>query len=182
MMNDLPEIEPTTSDENAAAPEVEATETVVVEEVVKAPKAPEPAEKREPTSAPDDGHWWWGTGRRKAAVARVRIRPGNGDFIVNSKPYTEFFAEERDHQDLATLLKRTNTEGSLNIHVNVNGGGYTGQAGAILLGLGRALLKYDTSLDSILREHGYLSRDPRRVERKKPGQPGARRRFQFSKR
>ena len=80
------------------------------------------------------------------------------------------------------VLEKTNTKGSLDIYVNANGGGYTGQAGAIILGLARALGKFDPSLDGVLRDNNYLSRDPRRVERKKPGQPGARKRFQFSKR
>jgi small subunit ribosomal protein S9 len=135
-----------------------------------------------PKTTPQDGHWWWGTGRRKASVARVRIRPGTGLFTVNKKDLTEYFTELRDHKDILRVLEKTNTNGSLDVFVNTNGGGYTGQAGAILLGLGRALAKYDPSLDGVLRSNGYLSRDPRRVERKKPGQPGARKRFQFSKR
>ncbi len=140
--------------------------------------------KSAPTTkgTPKDGHWWWGTGRRKAAVARVRIKPGNGTFDVNKKDLTEYFTELRDHKDIMKVLEKTGTKGSLDIYVNTNGGGYTGQAGAIILGLGRALAKFDPSLDGALRANGYLSRDPRRVERKKPGQPGARRRFQFSKR
>jgi small subunit ribosomal protein S9 len=144
------------------------------------------ATKTKPTptakSTPKDGHWWWGTGRRKAAVARVRIKPGTGVFNVNKKSLTEYFSEIRDHNDILRVLEKTNTKGSLDVFVNTNGGGYTGQAGAIILGLGRALAKFDPSLDSALRSNGYLSRDPRRVERKKPGQPGARKRFQFSKR
>ncbi len=128
------------------------------------------------------GNWWWGLGRRKSAVARVRIRPGNGKFLINKRPYTEFFTEERDHKDVINVLQKTKTEGSLDVYVNVRGGGYTGQAGAIVLGLGRALNRYDSSLEPILRENGFLSRDPRKVERKKYGQPGARKRFQFSKR
>ena len=80
------------------------------------------------------------------------------------------------------VLESTRTTGQIEIQVNVRGGGYTGQAGAILMGLGRALLNYDNSLEPILRDNGFLTRDPRRVERKKPGQPGARKRFQFSKR
>ncbi|MAI67159.1 MAG: 30S ribosomal protein S9 [Phycisphaerae bacterium] len=135
-----------------------------------------------PKTEPQDGHWWWGTGRRKAAVARVRIRPGTGSFTVNKKDLTEYFTELRDHKDIMKVLEKTNTKGSLDVFVNTNGGGYTGQGGAIILGLGRALAKYDPSLDGVLRSNGYLSRDPRRVERKKPGQPGARKRFQFSKR
>jgi len=89
---------------------------------------------------------------------------------------------ERDHKDLMNVLQKTNTEGALDVYVNVRGGGFTGQAGAIILGLGRALNVYDASLEPILRANGFLSRDPRRVERKKYGQPGARKRFQFSKR
>ena len=128
------------------------------------------------------GGWFWGTGRRKASVARVRVRPGDGTFMVNKRPMTTLFTEERDHQDLMNVLETTRTTGQVEIQCNVRGGGYTGQSGAILLGLGRALLNYDSSLEPILREHGFLTRDPRRVERKKPGQPGARKRFQFSKR
>ena len=155
------------------------------EEVVKA-KAPKKKVEAKPIPKPagdaPDGHWWWGTGRRKAAVARVRIRPGNGEFQVNKRQLTDFFSEIRDRQNILTVLDKTNTKGSVDVFVNTNGGGFTGQAGAIILGLGRALAKYDPSLESILRDNGYLSRDPRKVERKKPGQPGARKRFQFSKR
>jgi len=150
----------------------EATEAVATE------TKPTPEAK----TTPKDGHWWWGTGRRKAAVARVRIRPGDGTFDVNKKNLTDYFSEIRDHQDIMKVLEKTNTKGSLDVFVKTNGGGYTGQAGAIILGLGRALAKFDPALDSILRANGYLTRDPRKVERKKPGQPGARKRFQFSKR
>jgi small subunit ribosomal protein S9 len=129
-----------------------------------------------------DATWWWGTGRRKASVARVRIRPGDGKFIVNKKPCNVYFCEERDRNDLLGVLQKTKTDGSVDVHVNVHGGGYTGQAGAIVLGLGRALLNYDGSLEPILRDNGFLSRDPRKVERKKYGRAGARARFQFSKR
>jgi small subunit ribosomal protein S9 len=152
-------------------PNIEATETVATETTTPAAK-----------STPQDGHWWWGLGRRKAAVARVRIKPGSGIFKVNKRDLTEYFTELRDHKDIMKVLEHTNTKGSLDIYVNINGGGYTGQGGAIILGLARALAKFDPSLESILRDHNYLSRDPRRVERKKPGQPGARKRFQFSKR
>ena len=138
--------------------------------------------KSKPSNTPADGHWWWGTGRRKAAVARVRIRPGDGAFTVNNKDLKQYFTESRDHKDILAVLEKSNAKGSMRVHVKTNGGGYTGQAGAIILGLGRALSKYDPSLESMLRENGYLTRDPRQVERKKPGQPGARRRFQFSKR
>jgi small subunit ribosomal protein S9 len=158
--------------------ETQTTETIESTDSV----TPETKPATAPKNTPKDGHWWWGTGRRKAAVARVRIRPGNGVFNVNKKDLTDFFSELRDHQDIVRVLEKTNTKGSLDVFVKTNGGGYTGQAGAIILGLGRALAKYDPSLDGVLRANGYLSRDPRRVERKKPGQPGARKRFQFSKR
>ncbi|MDG2201649.1 MAG: 30S ribosomal protein S9 [Phycisphaerales bacterium] len=131
---------------------------------------------------PDPQGWWRGTGRRKAAVARIRIKPGEGKFVINDRTLDTFFTEERDRNNINDVLKKTETFGAMDIHATVRGGGYTGQAGAIILGLGRALRNYDISLDSTLRKNGYLSRDPRKVERKKPGQPGARKRFQFSKR
>jgi small subunit ribosomal protein S9 len=102
--------------------------------------------------------------------------------MVNKRACEEYFTGERDRKDLETVLKKTSTHGSLDVHVNVGGGGCTGQAGAIILGLGRALKVYDPALEPILRDNGFLSRDPRKVERKKYGQPGARKRFQFSKR
>ena len=131
---------------------------------------------------PPDGNWWWGTGRRKRAVARVRIRPGTGKFFVNKREMAEFFNEERDRGDLLNVLEKTSTKGAIDVYVNVRGGGFTGQAGAIILGLGRAIRRYDQSLEPILRDNDFLTRDPRKVERKKYGQPGARKRFQFSKR
>ncbi|MHC4710579.1 MAG: 30S ribosomal protein S9 [Planctomycetota bacterium] len=154
-------------------------EVKAVADKPRADKMPAPA----PTARqPRVGHWWWGLGRRKAAVARVRLRPGDGKFIVNKRPYDKYLNEERDQNDLMAVLHKTKTAGAVDVYVNVRGGGFTGQAGAIVLGLGRALLKYDNSLESILRDNGFLTRDPRKVERKKYGQPGARKRFQFSKR
>jgi len=164
------------TEEVVEATTVEETTTEVVEVTQK--QKTKPASKNKP----EDGHWWWGTGRRKSAVARVRIRPGKGEFKVNNRDLSDFFTEARDLQNILRLLEKSNTSDSLDIVVRTNGGGYTGQAGAIILGLGRALTKYDPSLESMLRSNGYLSRDPRQVERKKPGQPGARKRFQFSKR
>jgi len=131
------------------------------------------------------GGWHWGTGRRKTAVARVRVRPGKDNketFLVNERDVNEFFDALRDQTDVANVLKVTNTSGKLDIRVNIHGGGVTGQAGAVVLGLARALRNYDPSLEPILRDHGLLTRDAREVERKKYGQAGARRRFQFSKR
>lgn len=145
------------------------------------PKQPQMRKQRGPAQG-TPGHWWWGTGRRKAAVARVRIRPGEGKFIINDREVDAYFTEERDRHDVRTVLDKTNTKGSMDVYVNVRGGGFTGQAGAIVLGLGRALKKYDQNLDGVLRDNGFLTRDPRKVERKKYGMAGARRRFQFSKR
>src|SRR6267142_2717647 len=142
---------------------------------------PAPAVVRAPVK-PTAGNFWWGTGRRKTAVARVRIRPGDGKFLVNDRPMEQYFTEERDRKNLLNVLEKTNTKGSIDVLVNANGGGFTGQAGAIILGLGRALNRYDQTLEPILREHNFLTRDARKVERKKYGQSGARRRFQFSKR
>lgn len=141
-----------------------------------------PAPKPRPSKLPEGKHYWWGTGRRKTAVARVRLRPGKGEFKVNDRDVNEFFTEERDRNDVHAPLTLTNTKGAVDVYVNIHGGGYMGQAGAIVLGLGRALLQYDPSLEPILRDNGFLTRDAREVERKKYGQAGARRRFQFSKR
>ena len=145
-----------------------------------------------PLSAPKPakGGWWWGVGRRKRAVARVRIKPapgGDGKFTVclagvKTKTIEQYFAEERDRNSCYSPLKLTNTMGKVNVFVRVNGGGYMGQAGAIVQGLARALKDYDPALEQALRDNGLLTRDAREVERKKYGQAGARRRFQFSKR
>jgi small subunit ribosomal protein S9 len=170
--------------EAAVAPPAAEAEAPAAEP--KPPAATKPPHLPRPTPrsgrVPPDGHWWWGTGRRKAAVARVRVRPGTGRFVVNKKPYEQFFTGERDQNDLMNVLHKTNTAGTLDVFVNVTGGGFTGQAGAIVLGLARALRRYDESLEPILRDNNFLTRDPRQVERKKYGQPGARKRFQFSKR
>jgi small subunit ribosomal protein S9 len=134
-----------------------------------------------PASEPKGG-FWWGTGRRKSAVARVRIKPGNGKLLVNKKELKEYFVREQDRKAVLAPLVTVGARKSFDIFINVKGGGTTGQAGASLLGIARALKKYDASLVQALRDGGHLTRDPRMVERKKPGQRGARRRFQFSKR
>lgn len=123
-----------------------------------------------------------GTGRRKSSVARVRIRPGAGQVVINGKPYDQFFCAPRDRADVLAPLSVTSTLGKWDVHVNVIGGGTTGQAGAIKLGLSRALVGSFKSHEVKLREAGFLTRDAREVERKKYGQRKARRRFQFSKR
>jgi small subunit ribosomal protein S9 len=163
--------------------EVPGPDELTLDFPVAAPPVP-PKIQRVPyvSTGPTKGNWFWGTGRRKTAVARVRVRPGSGKFNVNERPHDKFFTEERDRNNLVGVLKKTSTEGKLDIEVNVFGGGYMGQAGAIVLGLGRALMNYDPALEPILRDNDYLTRDSRKVERKKYGQSGARRRFQFSKR
>lgn len=124
----------------------------------------------------------WGVGRRKTAVARVRIRLGDGKLIINKRPCDEYFLIEVDRQAVRSPLQATDTVGRWDIYANVNGGGPTGQAGAVMLGLARALAKADSTLEPALRENGLLTRDSRMKERKKYGQKGARKRFQFSKR
>ncbi len=124
----------------------------------------------------------WGTGRRKSSVARVRIKPGDGKFFVNKKKVDEFFCLSQDRRAVRQPLLATDTMKSYDVWVNVGGGGTTGQAGAIVLGLARALLYTNGDYLPALRDNNLLTRDARRVERKKYGQRGARRKFQFSKR
>ncbi|HRY29314.1 MAG TPA: 30S ribosomal protein S9 [Elusimicrobiota bacterium] len=125
----------------------------------------------------------WATGRRKTAVARLRIVPGEGRFIVNAKSLDEFFAgHERQKSSAMAPLKLTKPMTNMDIFVSTTGGGVTGQAEAIRLGLSRALVAMDPKLRSALRAKGFLTRDPRMVERKKSGQPKARKRYQHSKR
>jgi small subunit ribosomal protein S9 len=124
----------------------------------------------------------WGTGRRKSSVARVRVAPGTGKIQVNGRELNDYFTNERDRKAIFGPLEVTNTGGKMDVLVNATGGGPTGQAGAIIMGLGRALARYDQTLEQPLRNAGFLTRDSRMKERKKYGQRGARRRFQFSKR
>jgi small subunit ribosomal protein S9 len=138
---------------------------------------PAPAAK-----GPDKGGYYWGTGRRKTSVARVRIRPGDGKMVINKRELNNFFRSDQDRSAVMAPLAMAKAEKTLDVFVNVNGGGTTGQAGATVLGIARALKIYDPGLAQALRDGGFLTRDPRMVERKKPGQSGARRRFQFSKR
>ena len=133
-------------------------------------------------ATPDMGGFIWGTGRRKSSVARVRVKPGKGQLLINKQQVHEYFSQEKDRNAISAPLKATDTVGSLDVFVNVKGGGTTGQAGATMLGIARALKAYDPNLMQALRDGGYLTRDSRMVERKKPGQPKARKSFQFSKR
>lgn len=148
-----------------------------------APVSPPPAASTAAKKkAAPGGTFIWGTGRRKSAVARVRIKPGDGKFIVNKKEVDTYFCIARDQQRVRQPLDVTETNKNYDVFVNVGGGGVTGQADAIVLGLARALIKASDDFMPKLRERNLLTRDPRKVERKKYGQRGARRRFQFSKR
>ena len=123
-----------------------------------------------------------GTGRRKTAIARVRLASGNGKITVNGRQFENYFPLETLRATAAQPLTLTGTAEKFNVRVNVTGGGPNGQAGAVRHGIARALLKFDASLRAALKAEGTLTRDPRMRERKKYGQPGARKRFQFSKR
>lgn len=121
-------------------------------------------------------------GRRKEAVARVRLTPGEGKIIVNKKPLLSFFKRETLKMIIEQPLNLTESIGKYDIIANVKGGGLSGMAGAVRLGIARALIKVDEDHRPKLKAAGFLTRDPRMKERKKYGQPGARKRFQFSKR
>ena len=125
---------------------------------------------------------YYGTGRRKTAVARVFLRPGSGKFVVNRRDFDEYFPNQVLKMVIRQPLLLTETADKFDILVNVVGGGPTGQAGAIRHGISRALLEFNAELRPKLKSVGFLTRDARKVERKKPGQPKARKRFQFSKR
>jgi small subunit ribosomal protein S9 len=122
------------------------------------------------------------TGRRKTAVARVRLSPGSGDFVVNDRPFDEYFKTTILQSHAIRPLEVANAVKNFDVKVKTDGGGTTGQAGAVRLGLARALLVWNPELRPALKAEGLLTRDPRMKERKKAGQPGARKRFQFSKR
>ena len=122
------------------------------------------------------------TGRRKVSVARVRVVPGTGNITVNGRPLDEYFGRETSKMILVEPLKLVDQMGKMDVFVNANGGGLSGQAGAIRHGISRALVTMNPEWRPVLKKAGFLTRDARAVERKKYGQPGARKRFQFSKR
>lgn len=153
-------------------------ETLNIGSIPVVSQAAAPSTKKDP----DKGGYWWGTGRRKSAVARVRIRLGEGRFLINKKDLENYFRRDQDRLSVVAPLKAVQVEKRFDVFINVQGGGTTGQAGASMLGIARALKNYDGSFLQSLRDGGYLTRDPRMVERKKPGLKKARRRFQFSKR
>ena len=125
---------------------------------------------------------FYGTGRRKSSVARVRLVPGNGQIVVNGKDSKDYFCKKTLEMIIRQPLVLTETEGRFDVLVNAHGGGTTGQAGAVRLGIARALLKADIEYRPALKKAGFLTRDPRMKERKKYGLKGARRAPQFSKR
>lgn len=125
---------------------------------------------------------YYATGRRKSSVARVRFLKGKGKIIINNRTIDDYFGRDTSKMVLKQPLELTEMLGNFDIHANVFGGGISGQAGAIRLGIARVLEKVDPELRPALKKAGMLTRDPREVERKKYGQPGARKRFQFSKR
>jgi small subunit ribosomal protein S9 len=128
------------------------------------------------------GDYYYGTGRRKSAVARVFLKAGKGQFVVNGKPVDEFFGRETGRMVVRQPLELTKSQASFDISVNVQGGGENGQAGAVRHGLTRALIEYDAALKPVLSAAGLVTRDAREVERKKVGLHKARRRKQYSKR
>ena len=125
---------------------------------------------------------YYGTGKRKTSTARVFLMPGSGQIVVNRMDFKEYFKNKVQHVQVTQPLVLTDHSEGFDVYINVSGGGYTGQAGAARLGIARALLQFDSELRQKLKKAGYLNRDSRIKERKKYGQPGARKKFQFSKR
>jgi small subunit ribosomal protein S9 len=125
---------------------------------------------------------YYGTGRRKTSVARVYLRPGSGEYRVNGRPFNEYFVTEAQRASARQPLISTDTAATFNVVANVSGGGVNGQADAMKLGLARALMQFNAELRKKLKSEGMVTRDSRGKERKKYGQKGARKRFQFSKR
>jgi small subunit ribosomal protein S9 len=125
---------------------------------------------------------YYGTGRRKTSVARVFLRPGSGEFKVNGRPFEEYFVTAAQRTMAKQALLTTETSANFNVVANVSGGGVNGQAGALKLGIARALMEFNVELRKKLKAEGFVSRDSRGKERKKYGQKGARKRFQYSKR
>jgi len=125
---------------------------------------------------------YYGTGRRKTSVARVYLRPGTGDYKVNGRPFNEYFVTEAQRSSARQPLLSTDTAATFNVVARVSGGGINGQADAMKLGIARALMQFNAELRKKLKTEGMVTRDSRGKERKKYGQKGARKRFQFSKR
>lgn len=143
-------------------------------------ETPEPAPPQRP--APPPGTQFYGTGRRKTSVARVYLKAGEGKFQVNGRPFEVYFPTESQRGAVRQALQAVDMLGQFDAWITVRGGGVTAQAGAVRMGMARALLHVDTALRPQLKKLGFLTRDSRAKERKKYGQKGARKRFQFSKR
>ena len=131
---------------------------------------------------PPEGTFLWGTGRRKNARARVRIRPGEGNIVINGKPMADYFTRPMDQDQVLAPLRTLSVQKKVDVWVNAEGGGFTGQSGAVRMGLGRALIALYPDSHDVLRQSGHLTRDPRMVERKKFGRHKARRGHQWGKR
>jgi small subunit ribosomal protein S9 len=125
---------------------------------------------------------YYATGKRKSSIARVWLKDGSGAMTINKRSYQEYFTRESLRNMIARPLEITGKKNQFDLHINVQGGGISGQAGAIKHGIAKALVEFDAELRSVLKKAGFLTRDSRIKERKKYGQPGARKRFQFSKR
>lgn len=183
---------PTTEASQPVAAESEATESepaaAAAPELTLGSGAPASVDEAVPHTKPvirgkvDQFGVAMGTGRRKTSVARVRIKDGNGGFTINGRPVEDYFRTERDRKLVEAPLRAAAAHGDVDVWVRVSGGGTTGQAGAIVLGVARALQVREPSLHQVLSDGGYLTRDDRMVERKKYGFRKARRSFQFSKR
>lgn len=178
------ESQETTEQPTAAAPEPVAPAPVEAAPAAEAEaepvaEVPTPVARKRSGS---QGEQYHGLGRRKTSVARVLLRPGEGRWTVNGRSLEEFFPRAVLRQSIVLPFSATETQDQFDIKVTVRGGGQRGQADAVRLGVARALLKVDEDFRSRLRGQSLLTRDPREVERKKPGRPKARKRFQFSKR
>lgn len=165
--------EPATTTETAATTETATTTAAVAEPVTSArPTAPQPSPSGD----------FLGTGRRKTSVARVRVRPGSGKIVINNRPLEEYFFGEQDRQNVMAPLLKSGKQDTVDVTIRVHGGGFTGQSGACMLGIARALIKFDVETFDPLRQNHLLTRDGRMKERKHYGLRGARRGTQFSKR
>ena len=170
-------------DDPSSMPETPEVAVAPVEPAASAVEAPVKAPQPKPrASKASKQEVYWATGRRKEAVARVRLIPGNGLILVNNTSFEQYFPREMWRLAIRQPLLVTQHLGKYDVLVSVNGGGATGQSGAIRLGIARALLKMDAALRPTLRSAGLLTRDPRAKERKKYGLKGARKRFQWTKR
>ena len=157
----------------------------VVSPSVEAPvvsRSPKPASATRSAAKSSGGSVLWATGRRKEAIARVRLLPGSGKILINRRAYDEYFPRETWRLAVRQPLIVTHQLGKCDVLATVDGGGVSGQAGAVCLGIARALCKLDAANRPVLRSAGLLTRDPRMKERKKYGQKGARKRFQWTKR